>query len=113
MRDIRARVKARLVPFDGIVGDSDLKPARGDVALMFSRGELAIVDSYAFICPGCGNLSCVEFIHNGMPNQMVWTVSAGVVFEPEGVSLSPSIRHNIGACGWHGYLTRGVFEPCL
>jgi hypothetical protein len=37
-----------------------------------------------------------------------WAIT-GNVSEIETVTLSPSINC-IGCCGWHGYLTRGVFN---
>jgi hypothetical protein len=43
-----------------------------------------------------------------------WTVTAGDWTDPTTLSLQPSIYHPATGtpkgCGWHGYLTGGVFR---
>jgi len=59
--------------------------------------------SYALACPGCGQL--------GGPNKGAnWTVEAGSIEDPLTLTLRPSIAKS--CCGWHGYLTDGVFNSC-
>lgn len=56
-----------------------------------------------FVCPGCGHLAGVSFdpaygwLHDGN-------------FEKP--TCKPSILHDPGKCGWHGYLTNGELVPC-
>ena len=71
-----------------------------------------VVWGYGFTCPGCGSKSFLAL--DGENPEPRWTVTAGDLQKPETVTLSPSIFHTKerGGCGWHGYLTAGVFRPC-
>ena len=67
---------------------------------------------FIFACPGCGSQSHLPIgrVVDGRPT---WTVTAGDPRTGVGLSLSPSIHHAAPrGCGWHGYLTNGVFAPC-
>lgn len=68
---------------------------------------------YLFACPGCGRHVGLA-LHPVDPRTPRWSVTAGYPLRAEGLTLSPSIHHTtaLGGCGWHGYLTRGVFTPC-
>lgn len=57
---------------------------------------------YAYRCPKCGHEDWLK-IDDGM-NGWVWN---GNIDKP---TLTPSILHT--SCGWHGYLTDGVFIDC-
>lgn len=56
-------------------------------------------DKYGLIivCPKCGRATAGRHIYN-----------------KETKSLTPSIVHNkdLGGCGYHGFLTNGVFTEC-
>lgn len=58
---------------------------------------------YVIACPGCGQMGTGR-------DGMVWRVIAGKLEDVTTLSLTPSILN--GCCGWHGYLTAGVVEPC-
>ena len=106
MIDTRRSANARLV--DGATFcDADVQP--GDVAL-FERVD-GTVEDLAIACPGCGRRSSLPLVPG---YQSRWTVTAGNVRDPSSLTLAPSIFHRVedGGCGWHGYLTQGVFVPC-
>ena len=96
-----------------IVEDIDA-PDVGPGCLMVTtrRGSTACV-GYILTCPGCGT-QCGLYLSPPDPGTPRWTVTAGDPSHAEGLTLSPSIHHTTaqGGCGWHGYLTRGVFTPC-
>ncbi len=54
-------------------------------------------------CPGCGKISSPK-------DGAMWQVAGGSLDDVTTLSLSPSILN--GCCGWHGYLTNGVFHSC-
>lgn len=60
-----------------------------------------------FVCPcGCGVVHAIPVCRTVKePRCWLWD---GNVEKP---TLSPSIKR-IGGCGWHGFLTKGVFETC-
>jgi hypothetical protein len=64
-------------------------------------------------CPGCGRVACVRVSHPKPDNSngATWDVVSGSVEDVTTLSLQPSINCT-GCCGWHGYLTNGVFVPC-
>ena len=103
--DVRARVKARAVT-GGAFCDEDVQP--GDTTTFEPNGA---VEELAIACPGCGRRSLLPLVKG---HHCRWTVTAGDVRNIESLTLSPSIFHRVedGGCGWHGYLTKGVFEPC-
>lgn len=55
-----------------------------------------------FVCPGCGELGGINFSDGGW----TWDGNRGAP------TCTPSILHDDGRCGWHGYLTAGEFRPC-
>lgn len=90
-----------------IVEDIDADGAQpGDVEPLAYGG---VVWGYGFACPGCGSKSYLALDEENPPPR--WSVTAGDIRKPDAVSLSPSILHDRskGGCGWHGYLTRGIF----
>lgn len=62
-------------------------------------------------CPGCGDVSGMAVNHPKPAESPSWDIVAGDVNDPTTLSLHPSINCT-GCCGWHGYLTNGVFTPC-
>ena len=80
----------------------DARP--GDVDVRCVGGELY---GYGYVCPGCG---ARDYLTLGPPPAPTegWTVTGGDALRPEGVTLAPSVLH---ACGWHGWLRAGVWEP--
>lgn len=73
-----------------LVDDNDLLLNKGD-GLIFTDGDkLGLI----IVCPKCGKKTSGRHIYN-----------------KETRSLTPSIVHNqeLGGCGYHGYLTNGVF----
>lgn len=93
-----------------IVDDIDTSNGQpGDVEVHAMEGR---VWGYGYRCAGCGERSYLA-IDPEQPHPR-WTVTEGDVERPDTVTLSPSILHStaLGGCGWHGYLTRGVFTPC-
>lgn len=69
----------------------------------------------AFACPGCaswGSIPCRKAGEAFDPRESNgWEITAGTLDDPTTLTLSPSI-HCVGCCGWHGYLTDGVFRSC-
>ena len=60
---------------------------------------------FDFACPGCGETRSIPI---GAPG---WDLVEGKLDDLASISLKPSILCK-SCCGWHGYLTKGVFEPC-
>ncbi len=57
-------------------------------------------ESWRLCCPGCGEC--------GSPRlKAKWTATEGDFADVATLTLSPSIAKS--CCGWHGYLTKGVF----
>jgi hypothetical protein len=95
--DPKRTVSARLVgefKFDAEPGDCLLEGER----LMFA-------------CPGCGLWGGVNVGHPKPAQGPSWDVVKGNPADPAKLSLTPSI-HCVGCCGWHGFLTEGVFRSC-
>jgi hypothetical protein len=86
----------------GMLMRDDLAPG----ACRWARDEQSNVRNLAFACPcGCGYIgACPLSFH---PEERGW-VWCGDTDLP---TLTPSIKM-LSPCGWHGYLKRGVFEPC-
>ena len=101
--DTTRRVPLRLV---ADINAADVQP--GDVEV---RGNVETTGGFVFACPGCGARSWLAIgPENPGPR---WGIASGVAARPETVSLMPSILHAAPqGCGWHGYLTNGVFAPC-
>jgi len=102
--DTRRTVPAR------VVEDIDADGAQpGDVEVLAIDG---VVWGYGFACAGGGSKSFLAL--NSENPEPRWRVTAGDAAQPSTVTLSPSIFHTAerGGCGWHGYLTNGVFAPC-
>ena len=107
--DTRRTVPARMV--DDLDAPGDDGP--GCMLALNPREGGGPCPGYLFACPGCGRHSGL-YLHPPDPGTPRWHVTAGDATRAEGLSLSPSIHHTtaLGGCGWHGYLTAGVFAPC-
>ena len=76
-----------------------------DMGELLNKGDAAIIigtggrTQLALVCPGCGKVSASREKH---------------VYDKETRSYTPSIVHNkkYGGCGWHGWLTNGIFTEC-
>lgn len=69
----------------------------------------AETDCLFFACPGCGKVGAVRVGMKEKPARSPsWQLMEGDPVNPSSWSLMPSI-HCIGCCGWHGWLTKGVF----
>jgi hypothetical protein len=102
----------RCVPAKRVSADKWDSLEHGECVIVTSR-EGDAVTGYVAACPGCGQPLSLDFARE-RPEHPQWSVTAGDPLQPESVTLSPSILHDPakGACGWHGYLRNGVFEPC-
>jgi len=61
------------------------------------------IAGYLIACPGCGRLG-------GPKEGARWEVTAGNPADVTTLTVRPSIAKD--CCGWHGYLTNGVFTSC-
>lgn len=68
-------------------------------------------DSFCFACPGCSQFGLIRVGAVKPERTPSWVITRGEKGDPTGLSLSPSI-HCQSCCGWHGYLTGGVFRSC-
>lgn len=61
---------------------------------------------YMYWCPGCGKRS---FLNTENPSERPFWRQTGT---EEQLTFSPSLHHakQLGGCGWHGYLKRGIFS---
>lgn len=105
--DLKRSVPAKLVHADKW---GSLEPGE---CIKLVDGNGGSVIGLLSACPGCGEPLSLDFVRE-RPGHPRWNVSGGDPAKPETLSLSPSILHDPskGACGWHGYLTNGVFTPC-
>ncbi len=84
-----------------IVKHIDYINKKGDAILMVGKhsetGKQII--QLAICCPNCGAVSASAGNH---------------IFNEKTKSYHPSIVHDkeLGGCGWHGWLTNGVFTTC-
>lgn len=87
---------------DGRLIRRDLPPGTSQ----WSCGLDGKIASLMFVCPcGCGSVGAVT-VQVGYGSK-VWDWNGNEV-RP---TLTPSILKT-SPCGWHGYLTDGVFVPC-
>jgi len=72
-----------------LVEDIDYLKNPGDAVLLLGR--------LIICCPGCGKREISSGKH---------------IFDEDDQTYHPSITHNknLGGCGWHGWLTNGVFK---
>ncbi len=56
---------------------------------------------YLIFCPGCGQAGSAR-------DGAKWSVTSGSLDDVTTLTLAPSIAKS--CCGWHGYLTNGVFQ---
>ena len=62
-----------------------------------------------FACLGCGRMGSIRVGVSKPEDKPSWGISAGDLRNPTSLTLFPSI-HCVGCCGWHGFLTDGVFK---
>ena len=79
------------------MADKEPRP-NGWAIRKYHEGE---VGGIAFDCPGCGSDCWVPI---NTPKGWKWDGNE------ESPTLTPSILNR--CCGWHGYLTAGVFVSC-
>ncbi|MFA5941405.1 MAG: DUF6527 family protein [Sinimarinibacterium sp.] len=60
----------------------------------------------AYTCPGCNLMGAVN-VRPAPSDRHSWEWDGNA----ESPTLKPSLHH-VGCCGWHGYLTAGVFTAC-
>ena len=83
-----------------------------DPGAVFIDRDQTYRDHLLFACPGCGRMGSIRATRpKDDGNRPSWGIAAGELTEPESLTLTPSI-HCVGCCGWHGYLTAGVFTSC-
>lgn len=68
-------------------------------------------ESFCFACPGCQQFGHIRVGNPKPEGSPSWKIEKGTREDPATLTLSPSI-HCAGCCGWHGYLTDGVFKSC-
>ena len=66
---------------------------------------------FGFTCPGCGRFGAIKAANPKPAESPSWLIKSGSLDEPTSLTLEPSINC-IGCCGWHGYLTNGLFVSC-
>ena len=86
------------MPLNLLPAEGDKYPEKpGDALLVKYPDHLGLV----WCCPKCGEATATS---NGHKH----------VYDPATQSLTPSIVHSaaLGGCGWHGFLTNGIFTEC-
>ena len=78
---------------------------------MFLKYHDSTGDHLMFACPGCGQFSPIRVGVDKPSDAPSWCVTTGRVDDVKSLSLVPSI-HSKYCCGWHGYLTDGIFRSC-
>lgn len=74
-------------------------------------GQVELCDGYLVLaCPGCGYTSGITIGHPKPAKSPSWDVVDGK-YDPATLTLQPSINC-VNCCGWHGWLTAGVFNSC-
>lgn len=99
----RTDLPATMATFEPADGCFPEYAAPGSVELRHDAQTLMMA------CPGCGRVSGMS-VGNPKPpngNGATWLMTGGFPL----ITLSPSINC-VGCCGWHGYLTGGVFRSC-
>lgn len=86
-----------------VVKEIDFQGEPGDIE--FVEDRKGVLHSIIACCPRCA-IPCVLPIRTNPPHGWSWNGSK------ESPTLQPSIHHNNGSCGWHGYLKDGEFVPC-
>lgn len=66
---------------------------------------------FMFTCPGCGQRSFLRAGAKKPEESPSWQITSGGPNDVAHLALKPSIHHDEakGGCGWHGWLTDGVF----
>lgn len=62
-----------------------------------------------FTCPGCGEFGQISVGFQKKLSSPSWLLAKGDRENVSDWTLTPSINC-VGRCGWHGYLTDGVFR---
>jgi len=77
------------------------------LGLVCFRDIEGVTQGMAFTCPECGQEGWIPFTIEGVVSNHKWDWNAS----KEKPTLKPSLL-STGCCGWHGYLTDGVFNKC-
>lgn len=92
---------------DGTPGAMHLQHI-GDGGAFVEAGDPGIRHTILiFNCPGCGRFGSIPVGRTKPPIGPSWEMSG----EGLALTLKPSINC-VGCCGWHGFLTDGVFVSC-
>lgn len=107
--DAKRTVKA--VQFEGCHGDDGCEyPEYGEPGLACRYP--AMPNHLLHTCPGCGRFGAIRAEHPKPAGpESSWDIVTGTLDDVTTLTLAPSI-HCKGCCGWHGFLTNGVFTSC-
>lgn len=94
-------MKAHLVHSLLDAGPGAAKPGANDA------GEIIALN---IRCPGCNVIDSLPLKPFG--SRAFWEIAAGDARQPETLTLSPSVHHDVPECGWHGYLRNGEWVSC-
>lgn len=75
----------------------------GPRGYMVRRNDEKGFAGFLIACPGCGQVGSAR-------DGAKWSVAGGNIDDVSTLTLRPSILKH--CCGWHGYLTKGVFDSC-
>ncbi len=111
--EIDPRRTVAATPHDWDAWDADDCPQYGEpgrCAMMRAEHDTT-GDHLMLACPGCGQFAPIRVSSPKRAESPSWAIIAGSAADVATLSLTPSV-HCVGCCGWHGYLTAGVFRPC-
>lgn len=96
----------------GIKVEDDVEPQNPGEYQFMPNDSADYIAGIIFMCPcGCGEEGRIRFSNPSDPereeNYPTWTWNG----DKDNPSLTPSIDRK-NTCGWHGYLTNGVFKGC-
>lgn len=75
----------------------------GPPGTMVRRHDTESGLNFLIACPGCGQMGTAR-------DGAKWRITGGSEDDVTTLSVQPSILKS--CCGWHGYLTNGVFISC-
>lgn len=78
--------------------------SEGSGSYMYQEGQKEPT-GLEFVCPGCKGIGGLIFKTKNVDG---WSWN-GDLDKP---TCTPSILHDKNSCGWHGYLTDGIFKVC-
>ncbi|GGR39772.1 DUF6527 family protein [Deinococcus ruber] len=97
VRAVRNRIEG------GLDGPDISQPGEMTPYIQMIDGAL-LPGGFTLFCPGCAERVSLPTAGPGPHWAATGDLDAGTL------TLTPSIWHSNG-CGWHGYLTNGVFSP--